>query len=66
MPKYCVKFLKNIPDATGHEHPMCQREFEVEAESEADAMAQAKALFSTAEKSGDWSLRADKIEVDVI
>ncbi len=66
MRKYCVKFMKNIPDDTGHEHSMCQREFEIEAGSEAEAIEQAKALFSTAEHSGDWSLRADTIEVDAI
>lgn len=66
MARFCVKFLKKISDATGHEHKMCQREFEVDAESEADAIEQAKALFSTAEDSGEWSLRADVIEVEAI
>jgi hypothetical protein len=66
MQRYRVKFFKNIADATGHEHKMCQREFDIEAESEAAAVEEAKALFSTAEHSGEWSLRADTIEVETI
>jgi hypothetical protein len=66
MQRFRVKFLKNISDATGHEHKMCQREFDVDAESEAAAVEQAKALFSPAEQSGEWSLRADAIEVEPI
>jgi len=66
MQRFRVKFLKKVPDATGHEHKMCQREFEVDAENEADAIQKAKTLFSSAEHSGDWSLRADAIEVEAI
>jgi hypothetical protein len=66
MPHFRVKFLKNIPDATGHEHKMCQREFDIEADTEAAAVEEAKAMFSTAEHSGEWSLRADSIEVETL
>jgi hypothetical protein len=66
MQRFRVKFLKKIADATGHEHKMCQREFDVEAESETAAIEQAKSLFSSAEHSSDWSLRADAIEVEAL
>jgi hypothetical protein len=66
MQRFRVKFVKNIADATGHEHKMCQREFDIDADTEAAAIEQAKELFSTAEHSGDWSLRADTIEVEAI
>ena len=66
MQRYRVKFFKKVADATGHEHKMCQREFDIEAESEAAAVEEGKALFSTAEHSSEWSLRADSIEVETI
>jgi hypothetical protein len=66
MPHFRVKFLKNVSDATGHEHKMCQREIDVEAETEAAAIEEAKTRFSSAEHSGEWSLRADAIEVEAI
>ena len=66
MQRFRVKFFKKVADATGHEHKMCQREFDVEAQSEGDAIDEAKSLFSTAEDGGDWNLRADVIEVEVI
>lgn len=66
MQRFRVKFLKKVHDATGHEHKICQREFEVDAESEAAAIEKAKTLFSSAEHSGEWSLRADAIEVEAI
>lgn len=66
MQRFRVKFLKKVADATGHEHNMCQREFEFEAESETAAIEQAKSLFSSAEHSDDWNLRADAIEVEAI
>jgi hypothetical protein len=66
MKRYRVRFLKVIPDATGHEHRMCQQEFEIEAESEEAAIEEAKALFSVGEQSADWTLRADKIEAEAL
>lgn len=66
MPQFRVKFLKNISDATGHEHKMCQQEIDVEAETESAAVEEAKARFSSGEQSGEWSLRADVIEVEAI
>ena len=66
MQRFRVKFFKKIADATGHEHKMCQREFDVDAASEGEAMEKAKSLFSSAEHSEDWSLRADVIEVELL
>lgn len=66
MQRFRVRFLKKVSDATGHEHKMCQREFEIEAESETAAIDAAKSMFSSAEQSGEWSLRADEIQVELI
>jgi hypothetical protein len=66
MALYRIRFMKLISDATGHEHRMCQSEFEVEAESQDAAIEEAKGRFSSGEQSGDWSLRADTIEAQEI
>lgn len=66
MALYRVRFIKTVSDATGHEHRMCQREFDIEAETREDAIEEAKDRFSSAEQSSHWSLRADTIEAQEI
>jgi hypothetical protein len=64
MLQFRVRFLKNVSDATGHSHRICQRTVDVKAGDEHVAAGQAKLLFCSLERIGDWSFRADALEVE--
>ncbi len=63
MRAYLVTFHKVVPDDTGHDHRVLQRETVVTARSDVSAAFAAKAIFREAAGVVDWRLRADTCEV---
>ncbi|MFC6790940.1 hypothetical protein ACFQE0_15750 [Methylobacterium komagatae] len=63
MRKFLVTFHKTLPDDTGHEHRVLQRQAVVSASSEVSASYEAKAMLCKAAGVADWRLRADTCEV---
>jgi hypothetical protein len=66
MLQFRVRFIKCVPDATGHDHRICQRIVEVKAADEDVAAGEAKCLFCSLEGIGHWSFRADALEVELL
>jgi hypothetical protein len=66
MLQFRVRFLKCVPDATGHDHRICQRSVDVKAVDEQTARREAKRLFCSLERIGHWSFRADAAEVELL
>ena len=63
MPSYRVSFYNMIPDSTGHDHHVCQREIEISAQQGAEhAIAQAIRVFEQRERVSNWRARAQRIE----
>jgi hypothetical protein len=66
MSRYEVRFIKNISDATGHAHRVCQRVVGVEAGDPDSAIVKAKDLFCRLERVGTWTFHADAFELDCL
>jgi hypothetical protein len=63
MALYRVGFYNDIPDSTGHDHHVCQREVEVSCDGGCDqAIAEAIRDFEQQEHISHWNLHARKIE----
>ena len=62
MREYLVTFHKTVPDDTGHDHRVLQRQAVVTARSDVAAYA-AKAMLCEACGVVDWRMRADTCEV---
>ena len=65
MSRYVVHFMKDVLGSNGHQIEICQRLFEVDAASEGQAEALAKLKFCESERLCEWSLRADRIQVEI-
>ena len=63
MPRYVVRFLKDVLGENGRESEVCQGTLEVDASSEGHATELAKQQFCEAQALRDWSLHADRIHV---
>ncbi|MEE7462270.1 hypothetical protein MFUR16E_13710 [Methylobacterium fujisawaense] len=63
MRTYLVTFHKTVPDDTGHDHRVLQRQAVVTACSDVAAAYAAKAMLCEADRVVDWRLRADTCEV---
>ena len=66
MSRYEVRFIKNISDATGHDHRVCQRVVGVEAGDADSAVVKAKDVFCRLERVRSWTIHADAFEVDCL
>ena len=64
MAQFRVKFLKTVCGDTGHEVEICQRVLDVEAANEEAAVEMAKPRFSRLENIDNWSLHADRVQVE--
>ncbi len=64
MKRYLVRFMKRVVGGDGHDVELCQRWFEIDAATEADAIECAKVKFCAMESLKDWSLHADRIQVN--
>ncbi|GJE74274.1 hypothetical protein [Methylorubrum suomiense] len=63
MREYLVTFHKTVPDDTGHDHCVLQRQAVVRARSDVAAAYAAKAMLCEADGVVDWRMRADTCEV---
>jgi hypothetical protein len=61
--RYRVGFYNNIPDSTGHDHHVCQREIEVTTDGGRDqTIAEGIQEFERHEHVSRWSIQARTIE----
>jgi len=63
MRKYLVTFHKTVPDDTGHDHRVMQRQAIVGARSDVDAARAARAMLCKPCGVVDWQMRADTCEI---
>jgi hypothetical protein len=66
MPSFEVRFIKTVPDDTGHDHYVCQAHLMLEAQSDTDACERGVAAFCRDRHLDDWTTHADVIEVRVL
>jgi len=64
MSVYVVRFMKNVLGDNGHEIEVCQGTQEVDASTEALALELAKQRFCKAQSLCNWSLHADRVQVN--
>ena len=62
MARYIVRFLKDVTGDNGVVREACQASFEMEAGSPVEASELAKVEFCKKERTGNWSLYADRVE----
>jgi hypothetical protein len=63
MPRYVIHFMKNVLGDNGREAEVCQRTLEVDASTVGQATELAKLRFCELQALRDWSLRADRIQI---
>ena len=63
MSRYVVRFMKDVLGGNGRQIEICQRAFEIDAANEGQAEELAKLKFCETERLSEWSLRADRIQV---
>jgi hypothetical protein len=65
MSRYVVHFMKDVLGGNGRQIEICQRSLEVDAASEGQAEEFAKVKFCESERLCEWSLRADRIQIEM-
>jgi hypothetical protein len=63
MPRYMVRFVKDVLGENGRQAEICQSSMEVDADNKLDAAELAKKNFCGLERLSDWSLHADRIQI---
>jgi hypothetical protein len=63
MPRYVVRFVKDVLGENGRQAEICQSSMEIDAKDKVDATELAKKNFCGAQHLSDWSLHADRIQV---
>ena len=63
MPRYVVKFVKQVVSDQGQNVRAVQRSIEVDAANRKMAATSAQRLFCEQECVGDWTLHADEVIV---
>jgi hypothetical protein len=63
MPRYMVRFVKDVLGENGRQAEICQSSMEVDADNKLDAAELAKKSFCGLERLSDWSLHADRIQI---
>ena len=67
MTNYRVSFFKSLSSCYGKRFEVCQRSIVIRSTHNRDrAIKAAKSEFERLERVGDWTLRADKIEVEAV
>ena len=64
MSRYVVRFMKDVLGENGREIEACQGILEVDALNEGQASELAKQKFCEKQSLCDWSLHADRIQVE--
>lgn len=63
MPTYEFRFMKSLPDDTGHIHVACQDRMVIQASDEARALRTATKRFCRDKGIANWPIFADFIEL---
>ena len=63
MSRYVVHFMKDVLGEYGRQREICQSTLEIDAPSEDRAVELAKKKFCEKQSLCDWSLHADRIQV---
>ena len=64
MSQFVVSFMKDVLGGNGRHIEICQRMLEVDASDEGAATELAKRKFCETERLCEWSLRADRIQIN--
>jgi hypothetical protein len=64
MSRYVVQFMKDVLGENGRELEVCQGTLEVDAPDAIKAMELAKQKFCESQRLCEWSLHADRIQVE--
>jgi len=64
MSRYVVHFMKDVLGENGRQIEICQSVLEIDASDEGQATELAKQKFCQAERLCEWSLHADRIQIE--
>jgi hypothetical protein len=64
MPRFIVRFIKNVLGEKGQTSEVCQTTIEMDARNAQEAEQKAKESFCETHSTHDWSLHADRLKVD--
>ena len=64
MPRYIVRFMKDVLGEAGHASEVCQSAVELDAPNDRAAETMAKQRFCEMHGTHDWSLHADRFKVE--
>lgn len=64
MPRFIVRFIKDVLGDNGQMDEVCQTAIELDAPTGGEAEQQAKERFCEMHATHDWSLHADRLKVD--
>jgi hypothetical protein len=64
MSHFVVTFMKDVLGDNGRRAEICQRILEIDAPTEGEAKEIAKQKFCTTEGLCEWSLHADRIQIN--
>ena len=64
MPRFIVRFVKDVLGEHGQTCEVCQTTIELDARDEREAEEKAKERFCQMRATHDWSLHADRTQVD--
>ena len=64
MSRYVVHFMKDVLGENGRQIEICQSVLEIDALDEGQATELAKQKFCQAERLCEWSLHADRIQIE--
>jgi hypothetical protein len=64
MSRYVVHFMKDVLGQNGREIEICQSVLEIDASDKDQATELAKQKFCQAERLCEWSLHADRIQIE--
>jgi hypothetical protein len=64
MSRFVVRFMKDVLGENGRQTEICQSTLEVDASNEGQAAELAKKKFCENQALRDWSLHADRIQIE--
>jgi hypothetical protein len=64
MPRFIVRFIKDVVGDNGQIREVCQTTIELDARNAREAEREAKQRFCDMHATHDWSLHADRLKVD--
>lgn len=63
MSRFVVRFMKDVLGGNGRQAEICQHHLEIDAANQGQAAELAKREFCQTQELGEWSLRADRIQI---